>query len=268
MNNLVVVNPNALAEAGIGGSASFTKKQGEEASGIKTRSFHPFLQLIQPTSRDVPDDVHPGSVLMKFGGSDEKAVNLGNKFKAFVISVRGKSTFYDKVNNKVKAEYAIPNATGDGQDVTSLYNEYKTKAEEEEKAGVQNKNFRRGLEALVWLPEHKTFATYFANTVTTVQSVLDTVSPYGANFSEGRSGTLVNLFTVKKESTKGKWYILEALEIDDEEIVIEVAESMPSSDEYMDALKGFIKPKASSDYTEAGIEGAEKAEEGAPKRTR
>jgi hypothetical protein len=268
MNNLVVLNPNALADAGINASVSFTKKQGEEASGIKTRSFHPFLQLIQPTSRNVPDTVNPGSLLMKYGGSDENPVNLGNKFRAFVISVRGKATFFDKANNKVKAEYAIPNATGDGQDVTSLYLEYKTKAEEEESAKLQNKSYARGLEVLMYLPDQRTFATYFANTVTTVQSVLDTISPYGADFSAGRTGTLVNMFTVKKETTKGKWYIVEALEIDDEEVMLEIADSMPSSDEYMSALTGFIKPKASSDYNEAGIEGAEKADETVAKRSR
>lgn len=257
---MMTIDKNALAAAGISVGASITKSQGEEAVGIQVRSFPPYIQQYQKSS-EIPEGYLPGSYRMAKGSKDQNPVNLGTKFLGFVISVRGKSTFYD--GTRVKAEYAVPGA--DGTIVKStLFDEYKSKAEDEIKRKVVKKTYKVGYEVLMYLPEHKTFATLFANTPTTASEVLETVSPFAA--SEDRLGTLCSIISKKRDGSQGSWYVTNALEIEDPEVLTNA--NYPTSEEYLEHLKQFIQPKASSEYEEAGIEGAEKAEEAPTSRRR
>ena len=251
---LMTIDKNALAEAGITMGASITKTQGEEAVGIQVRNFPPYIQQYQKSS-EIPEGYAPGYYRMAKGSKDSNPVNLGTKFLGYVISVRGKATFYD--GTRVKAEYAVPG--GDGIVKSPLFDEYKANAEDEIKRKVVKKNYKVGYEVLMYLPEHKTFATFFANTPTTASEVLETVSPFAA--SQERFGTLCSIISKKRDGSQGSWYVTNALEIEDPEILTNA--NYPSSADYLEHLKQFIQPKASSEYTEAGIEGAEKAEESA-----
>lgn len=229
---------------------SLVGSQMEESTGIKASRFFPFVQLLQRTSNALDQGHNPGTFLFRRSGQDKNPVNLGSSFPAYVCSIRGKAIYYDKENNMVFAEYET---VIDGVRTKSPgYDEFVAAAKS--CASELNPAYRNGLDVLLWIPALKTFATYFANTVSSVSAVEQMVSPY--------LGCPVRFQSEQKKNTKGSWYTPACIDTDED------MEAIPTEAEFDAALVMFNQPPARREEADGGdVEGAKKIE-GARKRVR
>lgn len=234
-----------LAELGISGPTTFTQQEAEESTGVKASKFFPFLQLLQKTSNAI-GDYKPGTFLFKRTGQDQNPVNLGDGFEAIVISVRGKSTYYD--GDTVHAEYHTPKMPP-----TPRYKEFHEKSREET---GPNTKYRAGLDVLVWIKELRTFATYFANTVSTTANVETMIAPFAPR--TGTDFVPVRLFSTSRTNKKGTWFLPTASELPQEVLETWEEKDMFTMENYAEALKLFLLPPTAP---ESNIEGAEKIDE-------
>lgn len=231
---------NALAL--LGGKTTLDSKTAEEITGVKATRFFPFLQLLQKTSNAVGDH-KPGTFLFRTSGQDKSPRNLGDSFQALVISIRGKSTFYDKENELVRAEYFTAQTPA-----TENYEKYRDAAKADNSVSSP---YRAGLDCLLWLPEFKCFATYFANTVSTTAAIEQQVAPYCP--ATVTDFVPVRVYSDTRKNKKGTWYVPSAKEAEGE------GWELPTDEVLLDALKLFLFPKTNrEDKVPEGAEEAEK----------
>jgi hypothetical protein len=230
-----------LADAGISGATSLTVEEAEESTGVKASRYFPFLQLLQRTSNAIGDS-KPGTFQFRRNGQDQNPANLGDKFEAIVVAVRGKATYYD--GEIVKAEYHTPKLPP-----SDTYKDYLAKAKED--TGPKSK-YRGGLDVLLWIKELRSFATYFANTVSTTANVEQMIVPFAPR--EGTDFVPVSILSQSRSNTKGTWYVPSAAELPQETVETWEQRDMFTVDNLTDALKLFLLPPKSA---ESNIEGAE-----------
>lgn len=234
----------ALAEAGITGPTSFGVKEAEESTGVKASRFFPFIQLLQRTSNAVGDH-KPGSFLFKRTGQDKTPTNLGDNFEGIVVAVRGKATYYD--GEIVHAEYHTPQLAP-----SDLYKEYLEKAKADTSV---NSKYRAGLDVLVWVKDLKSFATYFANTVSTTANVEQMIVPFAPRM--GTDFVPVRLFSQMRSNKKGNWFVPSASELPVDVVAMWNDADSFTTENLTDALKLFLKPPKSAEFAEGNVEGAE-----------
>jgi hypothetical protein len=223
---------------------SLSGDQLEESTGVKANQFFPFLQVIQRTSNAVDQGANPGTFLCRKNGQD-KGTNLGTSFYAVVCSIRGKATYFNKEENLVFSEYET---VKNGERVkTENYEDYRAAALAS--AGQLDAKYRSGLDVLLWVPELKSFVTYFANTVSAIANVEQVISPY--------LGCPVLIASEARKNKKGSWYLPTCEETDLSQI-----DPMPTEAAFNKAVEQFNNPPVRS---EAGGEGDSENVEGAKK---
>lgn len=233
-----------LAEAGISGPTSFSVQEAEESSGVKASRFFPFLQLLQRTSNAV-GDYKPGTYLFKRTGQDKEPVNLGDSFEGIIVAIRGKSTYYD--GETVHAEYHTP-----AQQPSEKYKEFMQKAKEDTSV---NSKHRAGLDVLIWIKELRSFATYFANTVSTTANVETMLVPFAPR--TGTDFVPVRVLSQGRSNKKGNWFVPSAAELPKDVSDLWEEKDLFTSDNLAEALKLFLIPPKAAESAEGNIEGAE-----------
>jgi hypothetical protein len=147
----------------------------------KSRVFLPYIKIASAQAKEVTKDkiCSAGDFLMTRGKDD--VVKLGDRFECVPLAFRVKTTVFTK-DDKVLAYYDP---------------ESKEFKDAREKSKVFDNGCMFGVECLLWVPEHETFATWFAYNVTALNEV---------NSIRSRTGQLSILKTKFIESKKFSWY--------------------------------------------------------------
>lgn len=146
----------------------------------KSRIFLPYIKIAGAQAKEVTKKVcSAGDFLMS--RSKDDVVKLGDKFECVPLAFRVKAqvlTSDDKV-----LSYFDP-ATKEFQDAR-------------EKSKVFGNGCMFGVECLLWVPEHETFATWYACNVTALNEI---------NSMRARSGQLSLMKSKLIETKKFNWY--------------------------------------------------------------
>lgn len=146
----------------------------------KSRVFLPYIKIAGAQAKEVSKKVcSAGDFLMTRGKDD--VVKLGEKFECVPLAFRVKATVFT-ADDKVLS-YFDP-TTKEFQDTR-------------EKSKVFDNGCMFGVECLLWVPEHETFATWFAYNVTALNEI---------NSIRSRTGQLSILKSKLIETKKFNWY--------------------------------------------------------------
>lgn len=245
----VVVSNGTQMQVFVGGNIpSLTKKQAEKSTGVKAKRYLSFIQMIQKSSAAVDAGAKPGSFLLKQGGKDDKPITLGDEFNAVLVSVRGRAQHYD--GKTVFTEYDLPREDGTTEK-SDRYDDFREKSKDPmyKKGGKlyrQTNPHKSGLDLLLYLPDQGSFATYFANTETTVAEVEENIIPFVQQ-------PIIFGSRVRKNAENQSWFVPAA------SLTEAVNWQEPDEESTEEALKQFLY--ARPNRGETVVEGATESED-------
>lgn len=261
MNDVAVQDTNTeLAKPlfNLGGSQTLTPDDAQESSGVVPMRYFPFLTLFQRTSKG---DYKGGSFIFKKSGKDENPIDLGDSFAAIPLSIRGKANYWDAAEQTVEAEYwtaTNPAQDKEGNILNQKFFDLRAKARDKSLSEGDKRNpYKAGLDVLLYIPEIKAFATYFANSVSTTAQVEQIIQPF-VEYP-------VRFFSESRSNKQGSWYVPTCEQLP-QEAANEFLDSLPSDEQIKDVLELFNNPPKRD--SEGDVEGAEVADDSKAKRSR
>lgn len=156
--------PMSLAELSAQMNHSVQTTDEDLAAIAKARTFLPFVKIASANSRLVTKDKVCSAGDFVLSVNKNTVIKLGASFQCIPVA------------HRVKAMAFTPEATLTYYDPKSP--EFQSV---KEKSKVFENNCMSGVEILLWIPEHKTFATFYCYNVTALNQVHTIRGRYGKN---------------------------------------------------------------------------------------